>query len=126
MAEPQTASGASGKDTALITLAIFAIFGGIVAFYWYDDRPLALRVGMVVAGVVVGFGLMWLSSLGRDFWQFALASRIELRKVVWPGREETIRMTTVVFFFAVVMGVFFWGLDWVLTWMTRLLTGQSA
>ena len=126
MAEPQTASGASGKDTALITLAIFAIFGGIVAFYWYDDRPLALRVGMVVAGVVAGFGLMWLSSLGRDFWQFALASRIELRKVVWPGREETIRMTTVVFFFAVVMGVFFWGLDWVLTWMTRLLTGQSA
>src|SRR5487761_2331711 len=101
MAEPQTASGASGKDTALITLAIFAIFGGIVAFYWYDDRPVAPRVGMVA-----GFGLMWLSSLGRDFWQFALASRIELRKVVWPGREETIRMTTVVFFFAVVMGVF--------------------
>ena len=126
MAEPQTASGASGKDTALITLAIFAIFGGIVAFYWYDDRPLLLRGGMVVAGVVVGFGLMWLSSLGRDFWQFALASRIELRKVVWPGREDTIRMTMVVVFFAFVMGAFFWGLDWVLTWMTRLLTGQSA
>ncbi len=126
MAEPQTASGASGKDTALITLAIFAIFGGIVAFYWYDDRPLLVRVGMVVAGVVVGLGMMWLSSLGRDFWQFALASRVELRKVVWPGRDETLRMTTVVFFFAAFMGVFFWGLDWVLTWMTRLLTGQSA
>lgn len=126
MAEPQKDSGASTKDTALVTLAFIAIFGGIVAFYWYDDRPLALRVGMVVGGVLAGLGLMWLSSLGRDFWQFALASRIELRKVVWPGREETIRMTTVVFFFAVVMGVFFWGLDWVLTWMTRLLTGQSA
>jgi preprotein translocase subunit SecE len=25
-----------------------------------------------------------------------------------------------------VMGLFFWGLDWVLTWLTRLLTGQSA
>ncbi|NNM61983.1 MAG: preprotein translocase subunit SecE [Steroidobacteraceae bacterium] len=126
MAEPQTSSDTSSRDTALIVLALLAIFGGIVAFYWYGERPLLLRVAMVVGGVVVGLGLAWASSFGRDFWRFALVSRVELRKVVWPGREETIRMTTVVFFFAVVMGVFFWGLDWVLTWMTRLLTGQSA
>ncbi|HVC01449.1 MAG TPA: preprotein translocase subunit SecE [Steroidobacteraceae bacterium] len=126
MAEPQTPAEASAKDTALIVLGLIAIFGGIVAFYWYDQWPLLPRVGLVVGGVVAGLGLAWVSSLGREFWQFALVSRIELRKVVWPGREETIRMTTVVFFFAALMGVFFWGLDWVLTWMTRLLTGQSA
>ena len=126
MAEPQTPSGASNKDTALIVAGIVAIFGGIFAFYWFDTRPLILRVGMVVAGVAAGLGFAWMSSFGHAFWQFALSSRVELRKVVWPGREETIRMTTVVFFFAVMMGVFFWGLDWVLTWMTRLLTGQSA
>ena len=54
-----------------------------------------------------------------------MAARIELRKVVWPEREETIKTTYVVFIFAIVMGLFFWGLDWVLTWLTRLLTGQS-
>jgi preprotein translocase subunit SecE len=49
-----------------------------------------------------------------------------LRKVVWPTRDETIKTTYVVFAFAIVMGLFFWGLDWVLTWLTRFLTGQSA
>ncbi len=108
-----------------MTLSVIAIFAGIGAFYWYDDRSLTLRVGMVVAGVVAGLGLAFLSSYGRDFWQFALAARIELRKVVWPGREETIKTTWVVFLFAIAMGLFFWGLDWVLTWMTRLMTGAS-
>jgi len=126
MAEVQTSSGASSKDSALLTLSILLLLGGIVAFYWFDDQSLALRLGMVVAGLGLGVALAWFSSYGREFWQFAQVSRIELRKVVWPTRDETIKTTYVVFAFAIVMGLFFWGLDWVLTWLTRFLTGQSA
>jgi preprotein translocase subunit SecE len=126
MAEVQTPPGASAKDTALLTLSVVAVLGGIAAFYWFEDQALAIRIAMVVAGLLVGAGLAWISWYGREFWQFALASRIELRKVVWPDREETIKTTYVVFIFAIVMGLFFWGLDWILTWLTRLLTGQSA
>ena len=126
MAEVQSPAGASSKDTVLLTLAVIAVLGGIVAFYWYDEAALALRIGAVVGGVAVGGALAWFSQLGRDFWQFVQVARIELRKVVWPEREETVRTTYVVFIFAIVMGVFFWGLDWVLTWLTRLLTGQAA
>ena len=126
MAEVQTASGASAKDTALLSLAVLAILGGVFAFYWFDDRALAIRVAMVLAGLVVGMGLIWLSWYGREFWDFAIASRIELRKVVWPSRDETIKTTYVVFIFAVIVGIFFWGLDWILTWLTRLLSGSAA
>ena len=126
MAEVQTPPGASTKDTALITLSIFLLFGGIWAFYWFDERTLPLRIAMVVGGLAAGLGLAWFSWYGREFWQFALASRIELRKVVWPERDETIKTTYVVFAFAIVMGLFFWGLDWVLTWLTRFLTGQTT
>jgi preprotein translocase subunit SecE len=126
MAEVQTSPGASAKDTALITLAILVLFVGIAAFYWFEDQALPIRIAMVIAGLVVGAGLMWFSWYGREFLQFAQAARIELRKVVWPTRDETIKTTYVVFAFAVLMGLFFWGLDWVLTWLTRLLTGQSA
>jgi preprotein translocase subunit SecE len=126
MAEVQTPAGASGKDTALVTLSIVAVLAGIVAFYWYDELALPLRVAMVIAGLAVGAGLAWFSWYGREFWQFAIAARIELRKVVWPEREETIKTTYVVFIFAIAMGVFFFGLDWVLTWMTRFLGGQSG
>jgi preprotein translocase subunit SecE len=126
MAEVQTPAGASVKDTVLMTLSVLVLFAGIVAFYWYDEQGLAIRVAMVIAGLAAAAGLMWFSWYGREFWQFALAARIELRKVVWPEREETIKMTYIVFGFAVVMGLFFWGLDWVLTLLTRLLSGQSG
>lgn len=126
MAEVQTSPGASAKDTALMTTAVLALLAGIGAFYWFEDQALPVRVAMVVAGLAVGAGLVWFSWYGREFWQFAQASRIELRKVVWPTRDETVKTTYVVFIFAILMGLFFWGLDWVLTWMTRLLTGQSA
>jgi preprotein translocase subunit SecE len=126
MAAVQTPPGASAKDTALVTLSVLVLFAGIGAFYWYEDRALAIRVAMVVAGLAAGAGLAWFSWYGREFWQFAQAARIELRKVVWPSRDETIKTTYVVLLFAIVMGLFFWGLDWVLTWLTRLLTGQSA
>ena len=126
MAEVQTSVATPAKDTALISLSIIALLAGIVAFYWYDDQSLAIRIAMVLAGLAAGAALAWVSSYGRDFWQFASVSRVELRKVVWPEREETIKTTYVVFIFAIVMGVFFWGLDWVLTWLTRLLSGQSG
>jgi preprotein translocase subunit SecE len=126
MAEVQTPPSASAKDTALMTLSILVLFIGIGAFYWYDDKALPFRIAMVVVGLLAAAGLAWLSWYGREFWQFAQASRIELRKVVWPSRDETVKTTYVVFIFAIVMGLFFWGLDWVLTWLTRLLTGQSG
>ena len=126
MAEVQTPAGASAKDSALMSFAILALLAGIVAFYWYDELALPYRVAMVIAGLAAAAGLAWFTWYGREFWQFAIAARIELRKVVWPEREETIKTTYVVFIFAIVMGVFFWGLDWVLTWLTRLLSGQSG
>jgi preprotein translocase subunit SecE len=124
MAEVQTPSGASAKDTALISLSVLVLLVGIGAFYWFDEQSLVVRIGMVVAGLGAGAALAWFSWYGREFWTFALASRIELRKVVWPTRDETVKTTYVVFIFAIVMGLFFWGMDWVLTWLTRLLTGQ--
>ena len=126
MAEVQTPAGASAKDTALMMLSVIVLVAGIVAFYWYDELALPFRVAMVLAGLAAGAGLMWFTWYGREFWQFAQAARIELRKVVWPERDETVKTTYVVFGFAVVMGLFFWLLDMGLTYLTRLLGGQTG
>jgi preprotein translocase subunit SecE len=126
MAEVQTPAGASAKDTALMMSSVVVLIAGIVAFYWYDELALPFRVAMVVAGLAAGAGLMWFTWYGREFWQFAQAARIELRKVVWPERDETVKTTYVVFGFAVVMGLFFWLLDMGLTYLTRLLGGQTG
>ena len=124
MAEVQAPVGASAKDNALMILSIVALLAGVVAFYWYEEDPLALRLALVGSGVVVAVGLAWVSWYGREFWQFAQAARVELRKVVWPEREDTVRTTVLVIVFASLMGLFFWVLDLILTWLIRLLTGQ--
>ncbi len=124
MAEVRAAEGASVKDNALMILAIVALLAGIVAFYWYEEDALSIRLAMVGSGVVAAAVLAWFSWYGREFWQFAQAARVELRKVVWPEREDTVRTTVLVFAFAAMMGVFFWILDVILTWLIRLLTGQ--
>src|ERR1700730_17372097 len=126
MAEVQNPTVSSSKDNGLLVLSIVAILSGIAAFYWYDEQPLPLRIGMVIVGLAAGAGLMWLSSYGREFVQFAQAARVELRKVVWPDRSETVRTTYIVFGFAILMGFFFFVLDWVLTWMTRLVGGPTG
>jgi len=126
MAEVQTPTGASAKDTALMMTSIVLLIAGIVAFYWFDEQMLVIRVGMVILGLAAGAGLMWFSWYGREFWQFAQAARVELRKVVWPERDETVKTTYVVFGFAIVMGLFFWLLDMGLTFLTRLLGGQTG
>jgi len=124
MAEVQASEGASAKDNALMILSIVALLAGVVAFYWYEEDPLALRLAMVGTGVFAAVGLAWVSWYGREFWQFAQAARVELRKVVWPEREDTVRTTVLVIVFASLMGLFFWVLDLILTWLIRLLTGQ--
>jgi preprotein translocase subunit SecE len=49
-----------------------------------------------------------------------------LRKVVWPERSETYRVTAIVFGFVIFAGLFFWVLDLFLSWATRYLTGQGG
>ena len=127
MAEVQTPAVASAKDIGAHDVVRCSCFWpASCAFYWYDEQALPFASAMVVAGLAAALGLVWFSWYGREFRQFAQAARIELRKVVWPEREETIKTTYVVFIFAIVMGVFFLGLDWVLTWLTRFLSGQSG
>ena len=63
---------------------------------------------------------------GAQLWKFIQGARVELNKVVWPTREETIQTTLVVLVVAVFGGVFFWLLDLFLLWLTTRITGQGS
>jgi preprotein translocase subunit SecE len=109
-----------------VALAIALLIAGIAAFYLLDTRPDWQRWGSTGVGVIAAVAVFALSPRGRRFWQFILDSRVELRKVVWPNRQETLQTTAVVFGFIVIAGFFFWILDLLLAWATRLLTGQGG
>jgi preprotein translocase subunit SecE len=117
---------ASALDKAKLTIAILLALGGLIAYYALPADPAWQRwVGMLGALVAAVLVFAW-SRYGAELWQFVLDSRIELRKIVWPNRNETGMTTLVVFVFVAVAGVFFWVLDLILAWATRALTGQGG
>jgi len=122
----KTDTGASAQDKLLLVIASALIIGGVVAFYYFSDLATVLRALMVLAGTVGGIVVAMMSAPGRELWSFIVGSRIEVRKMVWPNRQETMQTTGAVMVFVLVMGVFFWGLDMLLLWATRLITGQGG
>ncbi len=112
-------------DTIKLILSAAILVGGIYAYYFYESAGVALplRVLMVLGGTGVGIAVAMTSAQGKRLWQFIQGSRVEIRKVVWPTRQETTQTAIAVFVFALVMALFFWGLDSGLLWVTRQLVG---
>lgn len=105
---------------------VILLAAGIVANYIYSDVAWAIRaaIGIVVAIlllVIAGF-----TAKGRLAWGFLKGSRTELRKVVWPTRQETIQTTLVVVAMVVVTALILWGLDTLFMWAIGWLTGQRG
>jgi len=126
MNEQAEKSGVALVDAFKLVLAAAALVGGMVAYYWFGNEPQVLRVLMVLGGLVAGLLLLYWSAPGRELWDYVQGSRVELRKMVWPTRQETWRTTLVVFIFVMALGVFFWIVDWALAKGMRFVTGQGA
>jgi preprotein translocase subunit SecE len=119
-------SQSSVLDTAKLIVAVAVLLGGIVGYYYYADASVLLRAIGVLVALVVASVVALQTARGQALWKFMQGSRVELRKVVWPTREEAIQTTIAVLVFALVMGVFFWLIDLFLLWCTRFLTGQGG
>ncbi len=110
-------------------LALVFVVAGVAAFYYFSDVPgftMLYRVLMLVTVVLIAIGIMLTTARGKGLWDFALESKQEVRKVVWPTREETIRTTLLVFGLVFIVGLFLWFLDMFLFWAIKSLTGQGG
>jgi preprotein translocase subunit SecE len=116
----------SALDKVKIVLAIAIVIGGVAGYYTYETAPAVVRIGAVIFSLAVAIGVFMTTDTGRQLWRFIQGSRVELRKVVWPNRQETTQTTLVIIFFVIIMGIFFWLLDMFLAWAARMLTGQGG
>jgi preprotein translocase subunit SecE len=113
-------------DTAKLGLAIAIVLAGLIGYYYFADSSALLRALGVIVALAVAAVVAFTSLQGRQLWKFILGARVELNKVVWPTREETIQTTLVVLVVALFGGVFFWLLDLFLLWLTTRITGQGS
>jgi preprotein translocase subunit SecE len=126
MTEQIKAQDGGAANTAKLVIAILLVLASVAGFYLLSSQAIWLRWLAVVGGIVLGALVIAFSPYGSDLKQFVALSQIELRKIVWPNRQETGMTTLVVLGFVLVAGLFFWGLDLVLAWATQALTRQGG
>lgn len=107
-------------------LVILFIALGVVGNYHFSEQSLAIRVAGLSALAVLAALLALQTDKGKIFWSFAKDSRNELRKVVWPNRQETIQTTVMVLGVVAIVALILWGVDILLLKIVAWLTGYGA
>jgi preprotein translocase subunit SecE len=108
----QSKAGTSAGDIAKYVLALALVATGLVAWWWFNGQwATPLRSLAVAAGLVLGAVVFLTTSKGRDTREFLAESRFEMRKVVWPTREEAMRTTWVVVIVVIVLSLLLAGFD---------------
>ncbi len=111
----------SGFDTVKLTTALLGLIAGVVGFYYFEDESQLLRVIGMLAVVAVAFLIVTTTNIGRRSLGFVRDARVEVRKVVWPTRQETTQTTIAVLIMVVLVAIMLWLFDMVLGWGVRSL-----
>lgn len=122
----QAEATTSVLDTVKQVFSLLFVIGGIVAFYYFSDISVLYRALGMVAIVVIALWLMRTTQIGGDVWLFMMESKQEVRKVVWPSRQETVQTTLMVFAMVIIVGVVLWLLDMFLISAVKMLMGQKG
>ncbi len=112
----------STDKVKLIGAALIGI-AGLVAFYALPVDSLLVRVLVLLIMLGAAVALFYLTAKGKRTVAFFRDARTEVRKVVWPTRAETIQTTLTVAVLVIIIGLFLWLLDSILSSLFRLITG---
>ncbi|WP_305806461.1 preprotein translocase subunit SecE [Stenotrophomonas sp. YIM B06876] len=124
---------ASGGDIVKYVIAALLVVAGLFVWFWFSAPDHAAQLGAwsgqlralaVIVGLVAGGAVFMLSRKGRETRHFLSESRFELRKVVWPTRQEAIRTTWVVIVVVIILSLLLGGFDFVIQKLTQWFLGR--
>ena len=122
----QAESSASVIDTVKLVFTASLLIAGIAGFYYFASYALVYRVVGILAVFGIAVSLFFTTAIGRTVWGFLTEAKMEVRKVIWPTRQETIQATMLVVIVVFGVGLILWLMDMVLFWAVGLLTGQKV
>ncbi|MCK5433364.1 MAG: preprotein translocase subunit SecE [Gammaproteobacteria bacterium] len=116
----------SNMDTVKLVIALLVAVAAMAAFYIYPEQSMLLRVGglLLSGGIAIAIALQ--TGKGRNIWGFFHGAQIEVRKVVWPTRQETVQTTLIVVLVVILISIILWLLDMFLGWTVGSLMGQRG
>ena len=114
----------SSMDWVRWSVSAALLLLGVIGFYYFADQALLYRVLGIVAVFALAGGVALGSEQGVQLRGFMREARVEVRKMIWPTRGETLQTSLVVFIAVVIMAIFLWLLDQVLAWAITLFLGN--
>lgn len=101
----------SGLDTVKLFTTLLILIAGVVGFYYFEDESQLLRVMGMLAVAGIAFFVVSTTDIGRRGLGFARDARVEVRKVVWPTRQETLQTTIAVLIMVFLVAIMLWLID---------------
>ena len=117
----KASSQASVQDKIKFAFAGLSLVVGLVLFYELSDSNLFYRVLVITSMVIVAAILFFMTAMGNETAGFLRGSRVELQKMVWPTRKETVFSTLVVFVAIFIAAIFLWAVDLFLAWFMQMV-----
>ena len=116
--------GTSVLDYGKYALALLIAAASVAVFYMMPQWSGVIRGLLVAVGFALALIVFGLTAKGRDAREFFSDSLFELRKVVWPTREESYRITGMVLVVVLLISLILSGFDFVISWLIKLLLGS--
>ena len=123
----EQSKGASAGDIGKLVLAAVILAAGIVAYTWLGNAGAAtpVRLASLLGGLVVALVVGAFTGPGRRVRNYIAESQFEMRKVVWPTRDETVKTTLIIIAVVVALSLLLGLIDLILKsvildWLLKL------
>jgi preprotein translocase subunit SecE len=121
-------SSSSPIDYILWIISIFLFIAAMLTNqhlpgYWAPANDVWVRVGVILACIVAALGLLYATHQGKGFVRLLKDSRIELRRVTWPTKQETVTTSWQVLAVVLIASVLLWCFDYILGWLMKFIIG---
>ena len=113
----------STLNNILWLVSLTAAFAAVILFTYLEDLGLLYRVLVLVGLMALSLGVLGQTEFGKNAVKLISDARTEIAKVVWPGRGETTQMTIMVLVMILILALIFWGLDSLLSFISRFILG---
>ncbi len=109
-------------DKLKMIIAAALMVAAIALFYAYSDYSTLMRVLGLLATAAVSLFIFSRTAPGTAMLSYMGDTQVEVRKVVWPTRQETLQTTLIVILMVIVVAIILWGFDSILGWAVRTIT----
>ncbi|ENU81700.1 MULTISPECIES: preprotein translocase subunit SecE [Acinetobacter] len=108
---------------AIILFICATLVNQYLPAYWAPANNVWTRIGAILACIIVALGLLYATHQGKGFIHLLKDARVELRRVTWPTKQETVTTSWQVVLVVVIASIVLWCFDYALGWLVKLIIG---